>query len=294
MNRRPAIIWAIGVLIVAVLCSVAPAQSVRISAKDILKGALEKPKDAPKEQEQAQEEASDITHENAEQSEESAEYMEVYGVRIRKKPPATSSSGRNAGPSTKAPVNTRSATVYRVVEEPLGRFPAIGDYGLDARHFIFSPDGRHVAYWVKESSGMVRLFLDGQGGPEYPNIDWNRLVVFSPDSQRLAYVVTREDGHHVVIDGQEGPPYQSIKKLVFSSDGTHTAYTAQGDGTAVVVIDGRERPEVGPFRFGTDDDIIFSPDGRRVAIVVHGPKIMVVESQGGSKCETLDGAIDVV
>ena len=90
------------------------------------------------------------------------------------------------------------------------------------------------------------MVVDGQEQKQY---DWPhiRSIVFSPDSQRLAYVAFDGDRPFLVVDGQEGQRYESIREgsVVFSPDSQRVAYVVgmpeEDGGHPFVVVDGQER-----------------------------------------------------
>jgi len=67
-------------------------------------------------------------------------------------------------------------------------------------------------------------------------------LIFSPSSQRLAYVASHDKQQLVVIDGQENKAYTSIvgHSLRFSPDSQRVAYAVHHDEQSFVVVDGQE------------------------------------------------------
>jgi len=175
----------------------------------------------------------------------------------------------------------------------------------------FSPDGSRTAYFASQG---LRFFvvLDGYPGPEYEAPLKKEVVtifqfsdlVFSPDSQRIAYKVgslpiLAADGrivsrYRLVADDKIGRPYNKIDHVVFSSDSRRLAYRgikvdSQDLDTDIVhvIVDGQESPayripsksvlslitRMGSFnyyerRFEPHPNLsipVFSPDGKRVA-----------------------------
>ena len=107
--------------------------------------------------------------------------------------------------------------------------------------------------------------IDGQAGKPYDQV---LGYTTSADGKHLGYVATAGKHELVVIDGAEGPPYDTIDGhkrtgLVFSPDGQHVAYGATRDGAHFVVMDGNEgEPHQ---QFIDTESSTFSPDGRRLA-----------------------------
>jgi WD40 repeat protein len=125
---------------------------------------------------------------------------------------------------------------------------------------VFSPDSQHIAYvgWVK---GSLVGFLDGKrlDGAKFPgawrDVAFAEEINFSPDSQRLAYVVvwggqaylegrTTRAHRCVVVDGHVGEDYDTLGiDMGFSPDSRHFIYTVRGgvsENKSTVVIDGQK------------------------------------------------------
>ncbi len=82
-------------------------------------------------------------------------------------------------------------------------------------------------------------------------------IVFSPDSQHIAYIAIQGDKQLVVKDGKPGPAYYVSKAPIFSPDSQHLAYMAGQGGKDFVVVDGKPGPN-----YNTIDLLVFSPDSR--------------------------------
>lgn len=119
-------------------------------------------------------------------------------------------------------------------------------------------------------------------------------VVVSDDGARVAGIAMRGSRYVVVIDGQDGPPFDQIGPssshasgqaaqgaAAFGPGGKRVAYVGVREGKKVVVIDGKEGP---PFRtietIPSPDSgnpgrlmayFLFSDDGSRVAYVATNP-----------------------
>jgi Tol biopolymer transport system component len=139
---------------------------------------------------------------------------------------------------------------------------------------VFSQDSKHVAYGGQR---QFKYFVihDSQAGTEYYSISWESMS-FSPDGNHLAYSAIKDDGYNlVVIDGEEGPPYDAIEReetpnnnartrIVWSADSTRLAYVATRGQKAVVVVNGREEVVYSEILKGS---LTFSPDGKRMAFM---------------------------
>jgi Tol biopolymer transport system component len=121
-----------------------------------------------------------------------------------------------------------------------------------------SADAKHLAY-VIERNGRKIVALDGVEGKPY---DWIQLpLVFSPDSQRLAYVAGAvHEGKlswHLIADGVEGKGYDRIVIPRYESN-------KSASGTPRIFYSGIEATP-GPRAPGAPR--LFSPDSRRIAYI---------------------------
>ncbi len=70
-----------------------------------------------------------------------------------------------------------------------------------AQQPFFSPDGKHVAYPVKDEKGRSFMVVDGKSQEYYEAVS---EPVFSPDGKHIAYTARKNNGWIVVVDGMEG------------------------------------------------------------------------------------------
>jgi Tol biopolymer transport system component len=110
--------------------------------------------------------------------------------------------------------------------------------------------------------------------------------VLSDDGRRAAGVAMKGSRFVVVVDGQEGPPFDEIKASLFTGEriprgvatfgpgGTRVAYIGIRRGTAIAVVDGKEGDPFTSIVSRIDQDnplsghtFQFSNDGSRVAYV---------------------------
>ena len=114
----------------------------------------------------------------------------------------------------------------------------------------------------------MHVVIDGKPGPGYEGVD---DPIFSPDSQRVAYVAVKFPTKTglpkgvVVVDGRESTEYlgfpayrrhlDSVRGLCFSANSKRFAYVVyyatqdeknRLQGTRAVVVDGVLRPNCGP------------------------------------------------
>jgi hypothetical protein len=112
------------------------------------------------------------------------------------------------------------------------------------------------------------VVVDGKEEKQYGGIG---TLIFSPDSQRVAYgAKVRMDEEFVVVDGREEKRYDYIEpgSLIFSPGSKRVAYAARLGDKRFVVVDGKEEKGYDGIGYciGCGDGTpIFSPDSRRVA-----------------------------
>jgi Tol biopolymer transport system component len=120
---------------------------------------------------------------------------------------------------------------------------------------IFSSDARRLAYFAGRG-GKQFVVVDGVEGREYGGICKYSLA-FSPDSMRVGYAAkcgAKPDGDYMQIAAN------AITEVFDTQYGA--THTAERGVKIRVVIDGVEGNE---YEGISEEDIIFSPDSRRVA-----------------------------
>jgi hypothetical protein len=162
--------------------------------------------------------------------------------------------------------------------------------------FTFSPDSGHLAFIAATEKGWM-VVRDAKVGEPFPAIpaettplglqiarvfaaQFQRAIgltsldpealekyfgvafrqknlVWSPMSDRLAYVAATAAGELVVLDGVPQKTYKWVGNLAFSPDGNHFAYLASPDTLfTYVVVDGRDE---GPYLAASP--VVFSETG---------------------------------
>jgi hypothetical protein len=192
---------------------------------------------------------------------------------------------------------TTAAGVHVVIDGLVGPAYATAgtiseNYNTSEGQIAISPDSRHVAYCASRTmeEGQTKNFviLDDE---EQTDFAWvSNALVFSPDSQRLAYLArtfgqgdaagTMSD-YFVAIDGKrESDPYPEILqgKIEFSPDSESLGFVGVGAGEALAVLDGQPRTKydaIAPHgsRFG------FTPDNTFTYIAVKGGSYYWVEER---------------
>ncbi len=138
----------------------------------------------------------------------------------------------------------------------------------------------HVGWSQQTKSGRLVAVIDGRAeSVEYDDIG---PIIFSPDSKRIAYPAKRDSKWVMVVDGQEGPEYDtiSLSPEVFSLDSKRLVYGARKGDKWFVVLDGKAGPESGHDFVGY---FIFSPDSKRLVYAAGkgNRQYMVVDGRAG-------------
>jgi len=111
-----------------------------------------------------------------------------------------------------------------------------------------SPDGRKVAYIGHEilPNNNVFVRVNAERHESFYGID-PRFIVFSPDSQRIIYFVTKKlkdkEKINVILDNNNiGEDYEGlIRSPFFSSDSKQLAYAAINKDGSFVILNGMEK-----------------------------------------------------
>ncbi|HJN87071.1 MAG TPA: WD40 repeat domain-containing protein [Dehalococcoidia bacterium] len=155
-----------------------------------------------------------------------------------------------------------------------------GHPSMMGKSVIVSPDCRRVAYMVEPVTvSSCFVVVDGQEGKHYDGVEKGSLV-FSPNSQRVAYVARAGKKRFAVVDGQEENQYDRIEEqsLVFSSDSRRVGYVTRAGKKRVAVLDEQEGKQYDRVAEGS---LRFSPDSQRVAYVARAgnKQFVVVDGQ---------------
>ena len=133
------------------------------------------------------------------------------------------------------------------------------------------------AAFVIQRGDKHLVIVDGEEGPPYENI--MSAPVFSTDSTRVAYHARKGGASVLVVNGVEGPPYRNVLSFRFSPTGARIAYLAYGDGRWHTIVDGQEQPSYGP---ANQAGVVFSPNATRFAYVNGDrPQFVVVDGRKG-------------
>jgi hypothetical protein len=133
-----------------------------------------------------------------------------------------------------------------------------------------------------KSDDKWHVIIDGVEGPAYDT--GFELPVFSPDSSRLGYFVRRGDKSFAIVNGVEGPPFDGVASLSFSPDSKHFAYSVQNGTTERVVEDGVPLPEHDGV-----SPAVFSPDSKHLGYSAKDSKGNFLVVDGKSTAERFEG-----
>ncbi len=78
-----------------------------------------------------------------------------------------------------------------------------------------SPDGKNIAYLIKDDNGYYLVTNQKKYGP-YEYGCYN--IKFSSDNNKPAYAVYLNDGVYVINDEQKLGPYKKVSNIQFSKD----------------------------------------------------------------------------
>jgi WD40 repeat protein len=120
--------------------------------------------------------------------------------------------------------------------------------------------------------------VDGQEGPSHDGVG---LFAFSPDSDRLAYVASDGSRRHEIVDGVASAGYDGVSKAAFSPDSQRVAYCAEDRDRGFLVVDGNELTN---RDYEAVDAPVFSPDSKRLGYMGKrdGKWFVIVDGEEGA------------
>lgn len=169
--------------------------------------------------------------------------------------------------------------------------------GIPDRQFVsvsnltFSADSQRIGYIAQLAHDQFITVIDAVPGQPYQGMQHPGLI-FSPDSQRVAYAALKGSYHAAVIDGKEDAEFDRISIPIFSPDSRHVAYTAKKGNKWYICLDGNIGGE-GYEAIGSSD-VIFRQDSTPAYIVwkksgLLGPKKWFVVAGGKTSPVGYDG-----
>ena len=114
--------------------------------------------------------------------------------------------------------------------------------------------------YVVQDSIFERVVISGEELTGYESVP-EATILFSPDSEHLAYIVFDGENWLVVQDEVESAGYDAIGTLIFSPDSKHLAYTAQDDEEWIVI---KDKKEIVRHTGIIEKTLTFSPDSRHL------------------------------
>lgn len=109
--------------------------------------------------------------------------------------------------------------------------------------FLFSPDGRTLAYPAETADGKYAVFVNGQPGPEFPDIGADISFV----AGRVKYYAFNSDKKFLEVHGtQVLGPFDHSYNTVTSPDERHYMLRASTGDKNVMVVDDQSRDLPGP------------------------------------------------
>jgi hypothetical protein len=169
-----------------------------------------------------------------------------------------------------------------------------GDEGTQYNVIGISSAREDIEISYSKHEGQIVFYNEGAGSGLFGDVIIPRQdIVFSPDSQRMAYVAKKGKNWYAIVNGEPGGKYGSIDvdSMVFSPDSKRFAYYATltgwdamtHDESYVLVVDEDKWKPTWPF-FSKP---VFSPDSQHLAYVTFTGKnmIVVVDENQGKKAD---------
>lgn len=145
----------------------------------------------------------------------------------------------------------------------------------------YSPDGKHFAFsGIRD--GKKAIWLDGKPAPcDVPISEClnSTAIVFSPDSQRLAFCIRSDQALHWIVDGKAGPALRhGTGVFSFSPDSRHHACVGADSPTSnsQLFIDGEVRATYRAIACGP----VFRSDGVLEFLATEGNSLFRFEVIG--------------
>ena len=140
-------------------------------------------------------------------------------------------------------------------------------YGFVGPDLVFSPNSNHIAYTACDNGTIPLKYFVVIDDKELNNFRHFFYLLFSKDSDHLAYEAEDVSGFNIVEDNKSGKIYRKVDYLTFSPDGNHLAYSASPDiGTDIVVLDSNESSGYDWMSVGK---LSFSPDSQHFGYLIN-------------------------
>jgi WD40 repeat protein len=155
-----------------------------------------------------------------------------------------------------------------IKETPLDKFEKGKPIRSDA---IVSPDNQRIVYGEYEGTNGNWAVINGQPGKRYESFSGIGFVFSPNGKHLAYVAGTKERKMFVVLDGNEGIGGYTGINPVFSPDSSQVANTAWDNNSMkeVVFLNGEKIGEYRGIvkRGGADSGLVFSPDGKRMAFL---------------------------
>ena len=103
------------------------------------------------------------------------------------------------------------------------------------------------------------MVVDGKEQKQYDEV--GEQLIFSPNSQRIAYHARLGKNTFMVVDGKEGKPYNGTGAPEFSLDSQHVVYGVQAGNKTMIIVDEKEgRPYDGVLKKEKETGIFLFAD----------------------------------
>jgi Tol biopolymer transport system component len=173
--------------------------------------------------------------------------------------------------------------------------------GMEARGFVWSPDGAEIAYEQRGAINNVwrydvyRVQADGENLQPLvpPENSSSYSAAWSPTSESLAFIGTDGRTSQLYVADQNGEvtrlPFPSTAtqsgSLVWSPDGTRLAFaTFPLDAPGIFVADLASGQVRQVAQLSPASTLVWSPDGERLAFVVfNGDELYIVDADSGKQ-----------
>lgn len=162
-----------------------------------------------------------------------------------------------------------------VVDETIGKqYKRVNSYDI-----VFSSDSKKVGYIAKDYHWYY-VVVNGKEvakkgyGRNVPAVLAVKNVVFSPNSERIAYLVEENKNRmYIVVDGKEGKRYKAVSAPLFTPDSEQVVYVACEEDGTIFIVRVKEQEEriklsttVEMSAFASENlisSVMFSPDRQR-------------------------------
>lgn len=105
----------------------------------------------------------------------------------------------------------------------------------------FSPDSQRLAYVTNDTSKNY-LIVGDQKSDTFDFYGLETPIMFSPDGKRIAFGVRDRlaAGNYMIVDNQKEKVYEGISYPVFSPDSQKVAYVVEENNKNFIVVNGKE------------------------------------------------------